>query len=132
MSMSDPLADMLTRIRNGQQARLASIVSPFSKLRANVLNVLKEEGYIADFEEGTDEKGFKQLSIKLQYNAGRPVIQKIQRVSKPGRRIYASVKNLPRFYNGLGIVVLSTPQGVISDFKARELNIGGEVLCKVF
>lgn len=132
MSMTDPLADMLTRIRNGQQARLAVIVSPFSRLRLNVLAVLKDEGFISEYEETTDKKGFKQLRIKLHYANGIAVIKKIQRVSKPGRRVYASVGNLPRFYNGLGLVILSTPKGVVSDFKARELNVGGEVLCKVF
>ncbi len=132
MSMTDPLADMLTRIRNGQQARKSHIVAPASNLRANVLDVLKREGYIRGFERETVRPGVEQFKIELKYHEGRPVINEIERVSVPGRRVYSKVKDLPKFYNGLGIFVLSTPQGVMSDHEARQANVGGEVLCKVF
>jgi len=132
MSMNDPLGDMLTRIRNGQMAGKAMIASPFSKLQENVCNVLKDEGYIRDYKVVDLGNNKKELSVYLKYSEGRGAIRKIDRVSKPGRRIYANVKTMPRFFNGLGILVLSTPQGVISDHKARANNVGGEVLCQVF
>ncbi len=133
MSMSDPLGDMLARIRNGQMAQLRSIKSPASKLRRNVLDVLRREGYIRGFEDiGEERKGLASLSIELKYHDGKPVIRELRRVSKPGCRIYAGVKELPRVYNGLGIAILSTPRGVLSDAEAREANVGGEVLCMVF
>ena len=131
MSMSDPLADMLTRIRNGQMARLLEVTSPASKLRANVLNVLKDEGYIRDFEQLEVEVGKPELKIQLKYYDGKPVIKNIERVSCPGRRVYSGIKELPNVSSGLGIVILSTPQGVISDSRARELKVGGEILCNV-
>ena len=131
MAMSDPLADMLTRIRNGQMARLLEVTSPASKLRANVLNVLKDEGYIRDFEQLEVEVGKPELKIQLKYYEGKPVIKKIVRVSCPGRRVYSGIKELPNVSSGLGIVILSTPQGVISDSRARELKVGGEILCNV-
>ena len=131
MSMSDPLADMLTRIRNGQMARLVEVTSPASKLRANVLNVLKDEGYIRDFEQLEVEVGKPELKIQLKYYEGKPVIKNIERVSCPGRRVYSGIKELPNVSSGLGIVILSTPQGVISDSRARELKVGGEILCNV-
>ena len=131
MSMSDPLADMLTRIRNGQMARLMEVSSPASKLRANVLNVLKDEGYIRDFERLEVEVGKPELKIQLKYYDGKPVIKTIERVSCPGRRVYSGIKELPNVSSGLGIVILSTPQGVISDSRARELKVGGEILCNV-
>ncbi len=131
MAMSDPLADMLTRIRNGQMARLLEVTSPASKLRANVLNVLKDEGYIRDFEQLEVEIGKPELKIQLKYYDGKPVIKNIERVSSPGRRVYSGIKELPNVSSGLGIVILSTPQGVISDSRARELKVGGEVLCNV-
>lgn len=132
MSMSDPLGDMLTRIRNGQGAGKTQITAPASKLRGNVLEVLKREGYIRDFRTEKDAKGFDQIVIELKYHDGTPVIREIARVSKPGRRVYSKIKELPRFYNGLGIMILSTPRGVMADHEARAANVGGEVLCRVF
>ncbi len=134
MTMSDPLGDMLTRIRNGQRARKPVVSSPGSRLRSNVLDVLKREGYIRGYTVATSKKtaAAKDIAIELKYYEGEPVIQEISRVSKPGRRVYAGIKDLPRFYNGLGIAILSTPQGVMSDNEARAANVGGEVLCHVF
>lgn len=132
MTMSDPLGDMLTRIRNGQRAGLPSVVSPASNLRANVLEVLRREGYIRGYSKGTDERGHPQIKIELKYHDGRPVIREIARVSRPGRRVYSKIKDLPRYYGGLGIAILSTPRGVMSDGEARAQNVGGEVLCRVF
>jgi len=130
--MTDPIADMLTRIRNGQQARKESIQSPASKIRANVLEVLQREGYIRGFSRAEIRPGVAELKIELKYVDGEPVIREITRVSKPGRRIYSRVADLPRIYNGLGIAILSTPRGVMSDNEARAANIGGEILCRVF
>jgi len=132
MSMSDPLGDMLTRIRNGQMARKSSVVAPSSKLRANVLDVLKREGFIRSFEEYENRPGIRELKIELKYHEGSPAIQEISRVSKPGRRVYSKIKDLSKVYNGLGISIISTPQGVMSDAEARQANVGGEVLCQVF
>ena len=131
MALSDPLGDMLTRIRNGQKARLSSVTSPASKLRANVLEVLKREGYIRGYEPSEEESG-RALRIELKYHDGQPVIREIARVSKPGRRVYSKIADLPRVYNGLGIAILSTPRGVMSDSEARAANVGGEILCQVF
>lgn len=133
MSMTDPLADLLTRVRNGQRAKLAFITSPISKLRLNVLSVLKDEGFIEAFEEEENsDTGFKQVRIALRYVDGLPVIRELKRVSKPGCRVYSSIGDLPRYHNGLGVTILSTSHGVLADHKARELRVGGEVLCKVF
>jgi len=132
MTMSDPLGDMLTRIRNGQRARSSSIVSPASQVRANVLEVLRREGYIRGFTKVDVRPGIAQFNIELKYSDGEPVIKEISRVSKPGRRIYSKIADLPKVYNGLGIAILSTPRGVMSDGEARAANVGGEVLCKVF
>jgi small subunit ribosomal protein S8 len=132
MTMSDPLGDMLTRIRNGQMAGKGVIVSPASRLRANVLEVLRREGYIRGFAASENGPGRTQLSIELKYHNGEPVIREMRRVSRPGRRVYAGVKELPSVYNGLGIAILSTPRGVMSDAEAREAHVGGEVLCTVF
>ncbi|WP_119677638.1 30S ribosomal protein S8 [Indioceanicola profundi] len=132
MSLSDPLGDMLTRIRNGQKARMQAVVSPASKLRTNVLEVLKREGYIRGYTVDDVRPGVKNLRIELKYHEGEPVIKEIHRVSKPGRRVYSKIADLTRFYNGLGISILSTPRGVMSDAEARAANVGGEVLCKVF
>lgn len=132
MAMSDPLGDMLTRIRNGQMARKSSIVAPASKLRANVLEVLKREGFIRGYEQHENRPGVQELKIELKYFEGEPAIQEIARVSKPGRRVYSKIKDLPSVYNGLGISIISTPRGVMSDAEAREANVGGEVLCQVF
>ena len=132
MSMTDPLGDMLSRIRNGQQAKKSHVTVPASTLRENVLAVLKREGYIRDFERVSVRAGVDEFKVELKYFDNRPVINEIQRVSTPGRRVYSKVKDLPKFYNGLGLFVLSTPQGVMSDNEARQANVGGEVLCKVF
>ena len=132
MSMSDPLADMLTRIRNGQMANKPVVTAPSSKLRENVLEVLRREGYIRGFEPLELGGGKRDVSIQLKYTNGEPVIRELKRVSKPGRRIYAGLKELPQVYNGLGITILSTPRGVLSDAEAREQHVGGEVLCTVF
>lgn len=132
MSMSDPLGDMLSRIRNGQMAGKKTIECPFSKLRQNVCAVLKDEGFIREFKMEERENNKKVLVIELKYAEGRGVIRQIDRVSKPGRRVYTSMKSMPRFYNGLGILVVSTPKGVMPDYKARAANVGGEVLCQVF
>ena len=132
MATSDPLGDMLTRIRNGQMAQKDSIRAPASKLREHVLEVLRREGYIRGFEAHETGPGRRELSIELKYHNGEPVIRELKRVSKPGRRIYAGVKELPQVYNGLGIAILSTPRGVMSDSEAREAHVGGEVLCRVF
>ena len=132
MAMSDPLGDMLTRIRNGQRTGKSKVRAPASKLRANVLDVLKREGYIRDYRTEETGIGLAEVEIELKYNEGAPVIQEIARVSRPGRRVYSKIKELPRFYNGLGITILSTPRGVMSDQEARAANVGGEVLCRVF
>lgn len=129
---SDPLGDMLTRIRNAQRAQKSTVRSPASKLRERVLDVLKREGYIRNYETIDVRPGIKELSIELKYHNGEPVIRELKRVSKPGRRIYAGVKDLPKVYNGLGIAIISTPRGVVSDAEARELKVGGEILCTVF
>jgi small subunit ribosomal protein S8 len=132
MSMTDPLGDMLTRIRNGQRAYKTVIQSPASKIRANVLEVLQREGYIRGYQREQVRQGVAELKIELKYVDGEPVICEITRVSKPGRRIYSKIADLPRVYNGLGIAILSTPRGVMSDNEARAANVGGEVLCRVF
>ncbi|MCS6931526.1 MAG: 30S ribosomal protein S8 [Acetobacteraceae bacterium] len=132
MSLSDPLGDMLTRIRNAQRARQARVVAPASSLRANVLDVLKREGYIRSWKIEELRPGVRQLEIELKYSEGEPAIKEITRVSKPGRRVYSKIKELPKHYNGLGISILSTPRGVMSDTEARAANVGGEVLCRVF
>ena len=132
MSMTDPLGDMLTRIRNGQRAYKAVIQSPASRIRANVLEVLQREGYIRGYQREEVRQGVSELKIELKYVDGEPVIREITRVSKPGRRIYSRIADLPRIYTGLGIAILSTPRGVMSDNEARAANVGGEVLCRVF
>jgi small subunit ribosomal protein S8 len=132
MQLSDPLGDMLTRIRNGQRARHARVVSPASRLRSDVLDVLKREGYIRTWRSEELRPGISVLDIELKYAEGEPAIKEITRVSKPGRRVYSKIKELPKYYNGLGISILSTPRGVMSDLEARAANVGGEVLCRVF
>jgi small subunit ribosomal protein S8 len=132
MSMTDPLGDLLTRIRNGQRANKSTVVSPASSLRANVLEVLKREGYIRGYSRTELRAGVAQLSIELKYHEGQPVIREISRVSTPGRRVYSKIADLRRVANGLGITILSTPRGVMSDTEARTQNVGGEVLCEVF
>jgi len=130
--VNDPLGDLLTRIRNGQMARLSVVSSPSSKHRVSVLEVLKREGYIRDFAVSDNEKGQPQVSVELKYSEGQPVIRKIARVSKPGRRVYKKINEVQSVYNGLGISILSTPRGVLSDKEARNENVGGELLCQVF
>jgi small subunit ribosomal protein S8 len=132
MTMSDPVGDMLTRIRNGQNARFSKVHAPASKMRSNVLEVLKREGYIRDYRSYIVQPGISELEIELKYAEGEPVIREIARVSKPGRRVYSKIKELPRYYNGLGIAILSTPRGVMSDQEARVANVGGEVICRVY
>ena len=131
MAMTDPLGDMLTRIRNGQQARKDSILTPASNLRVRVLDVLQREGYIRGYSE-EELAGQKGLRIELKYFEGQPAIQHLARVSKPGRRVYSGARELPRIRNGLGITIVSTPRGVLSDAEARDQNVGGEVLAEVF
>ena len=131
MAMTDPLGDMLTRIRNGQRAKKDSVLSPASKLRANVLEVLQREGYIRGYSEDASGK-HAALRIELKYFEGEPAIKHVARVSKPGRRVYAGSKELPVVRNGLGITIVSTPKGVLSDAEARTENVGGEVLAEVF
>lgn len=130
--MSDPLGDMLTRVRNAQRARHAACVAPASKLRASVLEALKREGYIRGYTTEEVRKGISQFRIELKYTDGQPVIREIHRVSRPGRRVYSKIKELPRVYAGLGVSILSTPRGVLSDVEARAANVGGEILCRVF
>jgi len=132
MTMTDPLADMLTRIRNGQQARLYSVKAPYSKLKASVLEVLKREGYIRDYKKEELKNNKANLIIELKYLDGIAVIKEVKRSSRPGLRRYSKITELPKIFNGLGIYVLSTPKGVLSDHEARLENVGGEVLCHVF
>lgn len=130
MSMSDPIADMLTRIRNAQGVQKASVVMPSSKLKVAIAKVLKDEGYIDDYAV-QEEGGKAQLSIGLKYYAGRPVIERIERVSKPGLRVYKGRAEIPQVMNGLGVAIISTPKGLMTDRKARATGVGGEVLCYV-
>ncbi len=132
MSMSDLLSDMLTRIRNGLSAEHKEVVVPASKFRGQVLEVLVSEGYIRSYESREVRKGISEFVVSLKYFEGLPVIKEVARVSKPGRRVYRSVKEFPSVRNGLGILILSTPKGVMSDKAARDAKVGGEVLCKVF
>lgn len=130
--MNDPLGDMLTRIRNAQMRSRSKVSTPGSRLRGNVLEVLKQEGYIRDYSSTDYGNGRTEFEIELKYYEGEPVIRKIERVSKPGRRVYSAVSSMPRVANGLGITIISTPRGVMADHNAREQNVGGEVLCRVF
>lgn len=132
MSMSDPLGDMLTRIRNAVGRRKTKVVTPASKLRTRVLEVLQSEGYIRGFSRVDFDNGKSEIEIELKYYEGAPVIREISRISKPGRRVYVSVKSIPQVANGLGISILSTPRGVMADHEAREQNVGGELLCRIF
>jgi small subunit ribosomal protein S8 len=131
MNLNDPIGDLITRIRNAQLRGRSKLVSPASTLRVRVLQVLKDEGYIRDFREITNGP-HKELEIELKYFEGAPAINEIQRVSKPGRRVYSSIKDLRLVRNGLGISIISTPKGVMSDNAAREANVGGEVICEVY
>ncbi|MBI1867321.1 MAG: 30S ribosomal protein S8 [Methylocystis sp.] len=132
MAINDPLGDMLTRIRNAQMRRKDKVSTPGSRIRAHVLDVLKDEGYIRGYTTTDFGNGRSEFEIELKYFDGRPVIRQIERVSRPGRRVYAAVDATPRIANGLGITIVSTPKGVMADHAARENNVGGEVLCKVF
>ncbi len=132
MNMTDPLGDMLTRIRNGQAAKKDSVLTPASRLRASVLDVLQREGYIRGYSKEENTGPTPTIRIELKYFEGQPAIQHVSRVSKPGRRVYAGSTELPRVKNGLGITIVSTPKGVLSDAEARTENVGGEVLCQVF
>ncbi len=132
MSVNDPLGDMLTRIRNAQARGKSTVATPASKLRAWVLDVLASEGYIRGYERASTENGQGELVISLKYYEGEPVIREVKRVSKPGRRVYMGVKDIPSVRNGLGVSIISTPKGVMSDANARAANVGGEVLCTVF
>lgn len=131
MALTDPLGDMLTRIRNGQQARKDSVLTPASKLRIRVLDVLQREGYIRGYTQ-EELAGHEGIRIELKYFEGQPAIKHVARVSKPGRRVYSGSQDLPRIRNGLGITIVSTPKGVLSDAEARDANVGGEVLAEVF
>ena len=131
MNISDPLGDMLTRIRNAQMRGMSKVVTPSSKIRVRVLEVLINEGFIRGYTE-VEKDGHKNIDIELKYYEGQPVISEIKRVSKPGRRVYSSVSDIPLVRNGLGISILSTSKGVMSDNSARSENVGGEVLCRVF
>ena len=132
MSMNDPIGDMITRIRNAQMRAKSKVSTPGSKMRASVLEVLKNEGYIRGYAAVEHAGGKSELEIELKYFDGEPVIREIERVSKPGRRVYASVRNLPRINNGLGVAILSTPKGIMADHDARDANVGGEILFTVF
>lgn len=131
MAINDPVSDLITRIRNGQMRGMAKITSPNSRQRVRILDVLQAEGFIRGYAE-VETKGARELEIELKYHEGRPVIRELKRVSTPGRRIYASVKDLKPHRQGLGLSIISTPQGVMTDASAREKNVGGEILCHVF
>jgi small subunit ribosomal protein S8 len=131
MNLNDPIGDLITRIRNAAMRGRSKVMSPASTLRVRVLNVLKDEGYIRDFSE-VEKDGRKELEIELKFFEGQPAIHEIHRVSKPGRRVYSSIKDLGLVRNGLGISIISTPRGVMSDAAARTANVGGEVLCEVY
>ena len=132
MALNDPLGDMIARIHNAQMRNKSKVSTPASRLRANVLDVLKNEGFIRGYASVEHASGRHEIEIELKYFDGAPVIREISRVSKPGRRVYVAVRNLPRINNGLGVAILSTPKGVMADHDAREANVGGEVLCTVF
>jgi small subunit ribosomal protein S8 len=132
MSMSDPVGDMLTRIRNAQRVGKAQVVCLFSKHNEAILRVLQAEGYVGNFEVREIRAGVRELVVTLRYHEGTPVIQMLERVSKPGRRVYSPIQTLPYVRNGLGVAILSTPKGVMSDATARQENLGGEVICRVF
>src|SRR5271155_1504484 len=132
MSTHDPISDLITRIRNAQMRAKPKVSTPGSKMRANVLEVLKPEGYIRGYASVEHSSGGSEIEIELKYFDGEPVIREIERVSKPGRRVYTSVRNMPRINNGLGVTIVSTPKGVMADHDARDANVGGEILCTVF
>ena len=132
MSLGDPIGDMLTRIRNGQMRSLNKIEIPFSNFRSKILEVLKREGYIINYEINTNEKKIKNIFVKLKYYDGQPVIKEIKRISKPGRRVYSKATSIPKVLNGLGLAILSTSKGVMSDAETTNNNLGGEIICRIF
>ncbi len=132
MNFADPIGDMLTRIRNAQMRRMSKVVIPNSKFRAKILDVLKQEGYISNFSNSSDPKNKNIILVDLKYADGLPVIKEISRVSKPGRRIYAKASSIPKIQNGLGLAIVSTSKGIMTDNDARNQNIGGEIICRVF
>ena len=132
MSFVDPIGDMITRIRNAQMRLLSSVKIPSSKFRVKILDVLKKEGYISDYKVLSDLNNKGSLSVDLKYNNGSPVIKEIKRVSKPGRRIYARANSIPKIQNGLGLAIVSTSKGIMTDDEARSLKVGGEIICRVF
>ncbi len=132
MTLVDPIGDMLTRIRNGQMRSLAKIEIPFSSFRAKILEVLKKEGYIIDFKINENKNKIKSILLDLKYYEGQPVIKEIKRISKPGRRVYSRATSIPKVLNGLGLAILSTSKGVMSDAEATKNNLGGEIICRVF
>jgi len=132
MSMTDPLSDLIARINNAQMRKKPKVSTPNSRLRVSVLDVLKSEGYIRGYSTVEHTDGRSEVEVELKYHEGEPMIREMSRVSKPGRRVYVAVRNLPRINNGLGVAILSTPKGVMADHDARDANVGGEVLCTVF
>ena len=132
MTLADPIGDMFTRIRNGQMRNLNSVSIPASKFRSKILEILKTEGYISSFFLESNDNNKKIIKVNLKYYEGTPVIKEIKRISKPGRRVYSRATSIPKIQNGLGMAIISTPQGVMSDIEARKNNIGGEIICKVF
>ncbi len=132
MTLADPIGDMITRIRNGQMRMLNNVKIPNSKFRAKILDVLKQEGYIIGYKQVSDSKNKSVLDVDLKYDNGNPVIKEIKRISKPGRRIYARASSIPRIQNGLGLAIVSTSKGIMTDNDARNQNIGGEIICRVF
>ena len=132
MSIADPIGDMITRIRNAQMRKLFSVSIPNSKFRAKVLDILKQEGYISNYKNVSDSSNKSSLHVDLKYHDGMPVIKEIKKVSKPGRRIYAKASSISKIQNGLGLAIVSTSQGVMSDNDARSKNVGGEIICRVF
>jgi len=132
MTFVDPIGDMITRIRNAQLRLLNNVKIPSSKFRAQILDILKKEGYISGYKILSDDKNKRSLSVDLKYNDGLPVIKEIKRISKPGRRVYAKATSIPKIQNGLGLAIVSTSKGIMSDNEARTQNIGGEIICRVF
>lgn len=132
MTMSDTVADLLTRIRNGQRAEKKTVKAPYSKFKMSILEVLKSEGFIKNFKSSELRKGISEIEVELKYFEDKPVIQTVKRISKPGCRVYSKISDLKRVSNGLGVSILSTPKGVMTDVKARQLNVGGEIICQVF
>ena len=132
MTFADPVGDMITRIRNAQMRLLSNVIIPSSNFRGKILDVLKQEGYILDYKKVSNDKNISSFSVNLKYSNGSPVIREIKRISKPGRRIYAKATSMPKIQNGLGLAIISTSKGIMTDNDARIKNIGGEIICRVF